>query len=140
MNDKTLEAIIAERDERLTELIRVLDDVEALERPFDLNHWFGGAPYDCGTAACAIGWACRDPWFQERGLFASEFSRAPELRPEDPNELMSYGFTAVCDFFHLEDHAAVMLITSRPDHYTPAHVKAVARRLIGDQRRLASFT
>lgn len=40
--------------------------------------------HTCGSAACAIGYAAADPWFQERGLsmdfYGSRFSGADETR------------------------------------------------------------
>lgn len=46
--------------EALKQLKRVLQNVP--EKEFDITLW------DCGTAACAAGWAGRDPWFSSRGL------------------------------------------------------------------------
>lgn len=44
---------------------------------FEMTEWFRWSvlgpnidPNGCGFAACAMGWACTDPWFQERGLRA----------------------------------------------------------------------
>lgn len=46
--------------EKLARLVEILDRVEQHE--FNIDVW------DCGTAACAVGWAARDWWFNERGL------------------------------------------------------------------------
>lgn len=46
--------------ERLLALATLLDTIPA--GAFDLRDW------DCGTTACAIGHACRDPEFQKLGL------------------------------------------------------------------------
>lgn len=46
--------------ERLQHLITILRQVPAED--FDMAVW------KCGTAACAVGWACLDPAFNEQGL------------------------------------------------------------------------
>lgn len=67
--------------ERLTQLIRVLEEVKADKKPFDMHTWFrvlypgwvelslvGNKTHTCGTASCAAGWAAQDPWFKRRGF------------------------------------------------------------------------
>lgn len=46
--------------ERLKHLITILSAVPP--EHFDLGYW------DCGTTACAVGWACRDEQFNKQGL------------------------------------------------------------------------
>jgi len=73
--------------ERLTQLIRVLEEVKADKKPFDMNVWYrplltvcewvglvGNKKHSCGTASCAAGWAAQDPWFKRRGFTLGGFS------------------------------------------------------------------
>lgn len=50
--------------------ISVLRRVEAQQQPFRIISWVADTyhPMDCGTAACAAGWMCRDPAMNEAGL------------------------------------------------------------------------
>lgn len=62
--------------ERLKELQNVLNSVP--EDQFDLGVWIEGVDKEgkksselighCGTSACAVGWACTHPKFNEQGL------------------------------------------------------------------------
>ena len=69
--------------ERLTQLIRVLEEVKASKKPFYMQTWHvplslmgneekgnivGNKKHSCGTASCAAGWAAQDPWFKRRGF------------------------------------------------------------------------
>ena len=66
--------------ERLTKLAELLYWVAAEHKPFDLTVWINDQdPYsetfdpqrkagECGTAACAVGYAACDPWFNAQGL------------------------------------------------------------------------
>lgn len=50
--------------QRLEALRDVLIDVRDRSLPFDMSFWVRGEtpdPYDCGTAACALGWFARSP-------------------------------------------------------------------------------
>ncbi len=50
--------------ERLAKLATLLMTVP--DKHFDMSVWRDGE--DCGTAACAVGHAAMDPWFNARGL------------------------------------------------------------------------
>lgn len=56
--------------DRVHRLIEILERVQEKNAPFNMVSWFEDdeSPHDCGTAACAMGHACRDPQFQEQGL------------------------------------------------------------------------
>jgi hypothetical protein len=67
--------------EALERLCRLLAEQIAVEKAapvlqrfveirLDMCNWGRSEPYraDCGSTACALGLACLDPWFQERGL------------------------------------------------------------------------
>lgn len=51
-------------------LKRILKKVPA--KKFDMGWWSEGfnpsKPNECGTSACAAGWATTSPWFRRRGL------------------------------------------------------------------------
>lgn len=52
--------------EKLGQVIRVLDEVIEQNRGFNICSWL--QELECGTAACAIGYAAQDQWFIDRGL------------------------------------------------------------------------
>jgi hypothetical protein len=58
--------------ERLCDLLaQQIEAQDALSPPIihlRMDLWAHGRS-ECGTTACAVGLACLDPWFQERGLF-----------------------------------------------------------------------
>lgn len=100
--------------ERLRQAIRVLREVIALKRPFNMCSWVdltvGGDVLDCGTAACAVGWCCRDQWMMEQGLWLSPTGT--------PVFLLTYDFGAVIAFFGLSYEEAFRLF--HPDAYEGA--------------------
>jgi hypothetical protein len=67
--------------ERLKNLLRVLEEVKERQLPFEMQWWFSrdgvSSGDECGSAACALGWACRDPWFQEQGLQSDDVTNEP---------------------------------------------------------------
>lgn len=74
--------------ERLQHLITILEKIPSSN--FDLATWGEFTDVDptqpeCGTACCAIGWACNDPKFQSEGL--GWFSFAEGLMPEFDNAI-----------------------------------------------------
>jgi len=56
-----------EYHERFCHLLRVLNDVAADHKAFNMSHWIKREP-ECGTSACAVGWATMDPWFNQQGF------------------------------------------------------------------------
>lgn len=60
--------------DRILLAIASLERIHAEALPFDIGCWFEDEedPLDCGTAACALGWLCREPWAQKLGLTVSE--------------------------------------------------------------------
>ena len=87
--------------EALNQMIRVLESVKPYE--FDLQNWH------CGSYACAIGHACNDQWFIDRGL--SLHSVYSEKYPvfKKSNAEQSSGWLAVGQFFDLNRNQAVYL-------------------------------
>ena len=119
--------IATERRERFTQLLRVLREIEAAKKPFDNTTWggdaYGRSPWeegaDMGSPADAIGWACRDEWFQNQGLRY----RAPhsdDLSEYVPCYTNPYGqyfrsWAAVEQFFHISENEATRLF-DEPDY------------------------
>jgi len=116
--------------ERLTKLAELLDKVALERRPFNLSVWVHKTQdlcfmdvkdtavasglsedevehHECGTVACAVGYACLDPWFNEQGLRAYE---------DLPSYRYSSGWDAVEDFFGIYYEEARHLFS--PDSYT----------------------
>lgn len=94
--------------ERLTQLIRVLEEVQALGKPWDMTSWLTGEGKEltCGTAACALGWATQDAWMQGEGLILKpSYSKTviadwcPSVIDSDGRE--KTGFWAGAAFFAL---------------------------------------
>lgn len=107
--------------ERLQHLIQILENVPA--EKFDLSKW------KCGTTACAIGWACSDPSFNEQGLRMTHFSHlgehtlyCPILRFGNRKE---EGWDAVTQFFDITREQADYLFanwTYQPSQGTTENV------------------
>ncbi len=100
--------------ERLQHLITVLENVPA-ER-FDLAEW------QCGTTACAVGWAALDPVFNKQGLRLTEGPYG-NPRPEYENDV---NWPAVVGFFDLgyEDTIELFADYSYPEGATAQDVIA----------------
>lgn len=114
--------------ERLEHLITVLERVERENLPFDMDDW-AVDPLDCGTAACAAGWAARDPEFQKQGLSLS-LAWGPSFAGE-------VGAEAMAVFLDIAGWDSVRLFI--PDEYNlpsdsirPAHVIACIRVLLAE--------
>lgn len=98
-------------DERLRQAIRVLREVIALKRPFNMRSWVdltvGGDVMDCGSAACAVGWCCRDQWMMEQGLWLSPSGIPAFLSTYDFGAVMAFFGLSIgdaCLLFHLEGY------------------------------------
>ncbi|VTU32138.1 hypothetical protein H4CHR_02950 [Variovorax sp. PBS-H4] len=118
---------------------RLLMLADALEKSipaekFNLESWrrgtYGSETTDeqlvhgCGSAGCAVGWACALPEFQRQGLVWNEHG-FPEIRNSDHG-----GWDAVEAFFAIDEDDAQYLFDS--DKYRPGqHTDplAVARRI-----------
>lgn len=117
--------------ERLNKLIELLETIP--DADFDLRNWVGkyeGAQLvdnpkpdlildgNCGTVACAVGWACLDPWFNSQGLKLDLPPNCVGSEPTYycPNEDWEYfGFSAVAAFFDI--HAFIAEELFLPIHY-----------------------
>lgn len=96
-------------------------ETQILDDGFNLGLWYRQAP-ECGTVACACGWATTIPEFAERGLKLeklSNFEKVVVLR--DAGGYHS-GFNAAMVFFGLERWQAKALFD--PSGYpTPSMVR-----------------
>jgi hypothetical protein len=76
-------------EERLQQMVTMLRGLPEEKREnFNLTDW------NCGTTACAVGWACLDPVFIEQGLTFDSLRIAPEFMGND-------GWYAVKTFFDI---------------------------------------
>ena len=124
------------RVDRLRHLITVLEAVKEREQPFYLYGWMDENHPDCGTTACACGWAAMDETFKAEGLglvpstypfrggtYNGKLWRSLKLAFGDSIE-----FNAAMNFFGLAADDAVKLF--HPNGYTdPRDVCAVIRRV-----------
>lgn len=72
--------------ERLTRLKEIMQTVHDEKKPFTLATWvyLGSRPGECGTTACAMGYAALDPEFQKQGLgWETSYSRYANDPSED---------------------------------------------------------
>lgn len=56
--------------ERLLHARAIMECVRDQKKPFYMGDWFAcfGHENECNTAACFLGWCCRDKQFQAKGL------------------------------------------------------------------------
>lgn len=85
--------------ERWQHGIAILREVTREHKPFYLGFWVASeaTPYDCDTAACAVGWMARYPWMQDQGL---------SLRDGEPLFMGLRSFRALTIFFEISDDEA----------------------------------
>lgn len=97
--------------ERLLKLAEKLDTVP--EDRFDLSSWADDRfmPGDCGTTACAVGWACTIPEFNEAGL-RLVYSPSGPFPQFVTSEVNYQWFTAAEKFFDLNFGEADYLFSS----------------------------
>ena len=106
--------------ERLTQLIRVLEDVKKDKKPFDMYAWYrpllnvcdlddlvGNKKHSCGTASCAAGWAAQDSWFKKRGFTLGDFLPGSDYFYEEGDKVVKMkgdgeAFEACVTFFGTE--------------------------------------
>jgi hypothetical protein len=112
--------------ERLLKLADFLDTVPAEQ--FDLSSW------KCSTTACAVGWACTIPEFQDEGLRSANMAHAG--LPLFDNKS---GWDAVNAFFAVTDEQADHLFydLNYPNRHrtTPAEVANRIRKLVIDSSK-----
>lgn len=99
----------------------------------DMTQWFGNCE-DCGTVACLAGHATRCPEFHHQGLRVDEGYQPCYYDPvRDPEaDEMSYGFSALEEFFDLTAHQTKYLFDARSysGNPTPAEVADRVKELI----------
>lgn len=113
---------------RLKLLVAVLSEVAAdawkpeagVEKParFDLGYWNTGCnAHQCGTSACAIGYAVLDPRIQAEGLYYDLTNYGLPLymkqdHPASPTGLQLRAWDAVSEFFNIDESTALTLFSS----------------------------
>jgi hypothetical protein len=118
--------------EALLQCIRVLEEVRANGSKFDLSEWFelyddngyyiqDAEPHNCNTAACAVGWCCRDEWFKSKGLVIDGMLDCPILGE-------TIGWSAVGKLFDLT-HLEATHIFSDESYEGPATPTDVISRI-----------
>lgn len=95
--------------ERLLKVHEVLRNVP--DDRVDLHGWVGDpderGQSSCGTTACAVGWACTAPWFNERGLHLDDGKPAFDC---------AFSWIAVERFFDLTEDEATALFYAPLDY------------------------
>lgn len=85
---------------------------------FDLGTWnTGQGVHECGTSACAIGYAVLDPRIQAEGLYLdlSNFGLPLYMKqdhPSSPTGIQLRSWDAVSEFFEIEEGVALTLFSS----------------------------
>jgi len=106
------QAVTTDGAERLRTLYAVMAGVPSTK--VDMNNWRktfsedATLLHDCGTAACAVGWACAYPEFQSQGLKWT--GSAPLLKADG---VARYNWEAVTEFFGVDQDTAIHLFQTR---------------------------
>lgn len=75
------------------------------------------AAHDCGSTACAVGWACAYPKFQEQGLRFHRATYGYDVPVFTEHQTRYQNFAAVQEFFGLTLHEAHGLFLSVPENH-----------------------
>lgn len=108
---------------RLQQVVRVLENLPRTAR-VDMWIWAN----ECGTVACAAGWAGQDPWFRRRGF------KLDKVR-ERVTYFGHYGFVAIEEFFDLTEEESGHLFAE--DAHNRRDVIRRFRRFIRKQKAAA---
>lgn len=96
--------------ERLRTLYAIIAGIP--DERVDLDNWRNKKELDCGTIACAVGWACSYPKFVKQGL--SLFGTTPTF---DTAGRTYVGWYAVEKFFGLTQGESAALFLKSPGRY-----------------------
>lgn len=129
--------------ERLSELVSLLQTIPT--ENFSLSRWVSsdysggdkavGELIECGTVACAIGWACLHKPFQQLGLSLKVNDDHESLLPcyRNPKSRFAselWGQIAICNFFNLKPQECDYLFYAdayRQDNVEPSIANVVSR-------------
>lgn len=104
-------------------LLKLADHLDIVpNRKFDLACW------DCGTTACAMGYACRMPSFNKAGLRLGKLTATPYYKNWA-------GFEAAQKFFGLGQVEALTLFSPS---YNPLGYKATPKGIAKQIRQLVA--
>lgn len=107
--------------ERLERLVDILKTVPP--EKFDMSMWYSSNISECGTVACAGGYACLDPAFQKLGLHFG-YNKIPCYKGQE-------GIGALRAFFDLPSSVAMRLfLLYRVQPVKPATVIRRIRALL----------
>lgn len=116
---------------RLLHLITVLQNVEATGANFNMGTWL--YQNECGTTACAFGWAALDPVFRAQGLTTKrrEINWTP-ITMLVPTFDGATGYTAAARFFEIPYNDAYTVFRPREfmDNTDPQDVIDRINRLL----------
>jgi hypothetical protein len=100
---------------------------------FDLHVWYAPLENECGTASCAIGWACQHPYFMNQGLKLDNGSDIICHSPvyENRGIKVNDSWAAIRQFFGINSDTAMYLfwIHAYPSKYGPVDKQRVANRI-----------
>lgn len=153
-----LESLETPENHKYERLLRLADKLEGKgsyekygpipDQHFDINSWFYTkdfyeknvdkvteeiTSYQCGTSACAVGWACLDPWFNERGLKA--INRLGQACPSVENSSYDLPLFMLADFFDIShDDVAHLFLMNRYLKSPKPYEVALRIRILVDER------
>ena len=115
---------------RLRHWVKVLEKVEKDKRKFNMAAWAiapaGGKIGDCGTAACAFGWAGLDPEFRAAGL------KTRRVSPYSSEGYVTYGHDesghAASLFFGITESEALQIVAV--SRYRAVNVSRIKPRTV----------
>lgn len=127
---------------RIEQGLRVLGQVQAMNKPFSLGLWLGeiseveweegpnldsGDPkHECGSVGCGIGWMTQDPWHQQQGLrigILHDDEGIEDVHPvpfyRDPHTgKITTGWSAVAEYFGITAKETIYLFEYEYDDVT----------------------
>jgi hypothetical protein len=136
--------IVAMNKKRLLKLADYLETVP--RKRFNMDHWasakFCGKPkepeHECGTSACALGWACTIPSFKRAGLkfieCGSNFWTHIDLVPDFEG---STGYGAAASLFGIRYSQAEWLFSPESPARTPKQVAKRIRKFVESDGKIA---
>lgn len=98
--------------ERLRTLYAIIAGIP--DERVDLENWRNKNEFDCGTIACAVGWACSYPEFNKQGLTVAADHISPIFKTATQEY---YGWYAAENFFGLSASESRALFLKSPVQY-----------------------
>lgn len=108
--------------EHLNKLIGIIDDIP--DDSFYMHRWWNG------KSGCVIGWACRNEYFNSRGLYLMEYDFGGSHAEFIPRYNDEWNFDAVAAFFQITFEEAAYLFDRISYHVAFPSKYTVKNRLI----------